>query len=79
MIPKSEATKVAQETYEAAAKALEARIDRVIRENVGGSVYVDVIDVPRPAVDAVADKFRTGGWTVNYTDCQREGAALTLS
>jgi hypothetical protein len=79
VIPKAKAAQVQQEAHANAAAALEAKIDSAIEKNIDGSVYVDVGGVPRPALEAVMKKYRDGGWDVNYTASQRDGATLTLS
>lgn len=79
MIPKSKAIEAQQKTYENQANELGKRVDAAIERNTDGSVYVDIGCVARPAVEAVATKYRAGGWTVSITDSQRDGATMTLS
>lgn len=78
MIPRNEAAATAAATYATAAKALEDRIDEAIRRHVGGSVCVDLTGIPAPAYNAVAAKFKGGGWQVDITHDQRDGSFISL-
>jgi hypothetical protein len=79
VIPKADARRVAEAEHEAAAKALEQRIDGAIRTQYGsGYVYVDIDNVSRIVVDAVVKQYEAGGWNVKRHDDQRDGSTLAL-
>ena len=80
MIAKSEAHTAALNAHQQKMAELEKRIDDAVKSWSGtGSICVDVDEYPRVVIDAVVDLYRDGGWSVSYSNNQRDGASLTLS
>lgn len=80
MIPKSEATKAAEEGARVAAQNLEMKIDAAIQNNGAvGPVHVDIGNVAPVVVDVVKRLYIEGGWSVEVFCSQRDGLWMTLS